>query len=93
MDKIVELIGKLVEKLTSAKLLWTLLIAIVIFGLTVVIAGTNTTLFGLNCLSGNTTPKCVPANLVGIATLVAIALIVGAIVVWIAGRIKERYFV
>ncbi len=92
MDKLVELIGKILEKLTSAKLLWTLLIAIVIFALIYVFSKGAFNVDG--CLKkGIGSASCPSAMIVSIVGLVAGSLIAATIVVWAAGLIKNKYFV
>jgi hypothetical protein len=87
MDKLVELIGKILEKLTSAKLIWTIIIAIAIFALIYVLSGSTLNIG--SCFSGTCDTKTVVSAL----GLVAGSLIASAIIVWAAGLIKNKYFV
>jgi hypothetical protein len=94
MDKIIEFLGKILEKLTSAKLLWTLIIAIAIFGLTFVLASDSLMeSLGLNCLRDGDAGCPAGRTIIGAGALAAISLILASFILWIVTRVRERYFV
>lgn len=85
MDKLLETLGKILEKLLSSKTLWTIIVAVAICTTLLTLGGGS--LLGLGTFVSRY------STLIRLAALVSICLILAKIVIWIIERIRERYFV
>jgi hypothetical protein len=101
MDKLFETLGKILEKLLSSKTLWIIILVVAILSVAILAMTRDPAkvselgkFFALEmfvpCEPAGW--KC-PRTWVGLAALVSIALILAKVVIWIIGRIRERYFV
>jgi hypothetical protein len=94
MEKLIKALGKILEALLKSKTVLLLLIVVAILSVAIlamttvppVIPGGD--FFGLGTFASGSSRR-----LAGLAALVSIILILVRVVVWIIGKVREKYFV
>lgn len=79
MDKLIEMLGKILKPLLSSKTLWTIIVAVAIFSLAYLVIFDN----------GGFLPS---RSWAVAAAFVSLSLILARVVIWVVGRVRDQYF-
>jgi hypothetical protein len=95
MEKLIEMIGKIVQALLSSKTLWLIIVAVAIFSIAI-LAISRTALasfFGIQMFAtcGEASTVC-SRTVIGLAALVSLALILARILIWVIGLLRDQFF-
>ena len=99
MDKLIEMLGKILKPLLSSKTLWTIIVAVAILSVAILVlsqsqGGGLTRFFGLGIFApcDNSGAWECPRTWVGLAALVTFGLILARVLLWVIGRVRDQYF-